>query len=62
MKITTALEVSKQEKNLIQSALIIYTEYLTKMLSDCSEGSCKALVNTTLTDTNRLLNEIERSL
>jgi len=62
MKITTTLEVSKQEKNLIQSALIIYIDYLNKMLPESPEGSCKALISETLTQTNRLLSEMELSM
>jgi len=59
MKITTTLEVSKQEKDLIQSALTVYVNHLTKMLSDSTEGGCKTFINKTLTDTNRLLSEME---
>jgi len=62
MKITTTLEVSKQEKDLIQSALTVYVNHLTKMLSDNPEGSSKAFINATLTDTNRLLSEMELSM
>jgi len=62
MKITTTLEVSKQEKNLIQSALTAYIEHLTKMLSESPEGGCKTFINKTLTDTNRLLSEMELSM
>lgn len=49
MKITTTLEVSKQEKNIIYNALEAYIKYLTEMLSDCPEGTSKTLINTTLT-------------
>lgn len=62
MKITTTLEVSKQEKDLIQSALTVYVNHLTTMLSDNTEGTSKTLITTTLTNTNRLLSEMELSL
>jgi len=62
MKITTTLEVSKEEKNLIHSALIAYIEHLTKILSESPEGTSKTLINTTLTNTNRLLSEMELSM
>jgi len=62
MKITTTLEVSKEEKNLIHSALTTYVEHLTKMLSDSPESGCKTFINTTLTNANRLLSEMELSL
>jgi len=62
MKITQTLEVSKQEKNIIYNALESYIEHLTKILSDSPEGGCKTLINTTLTNTNRLLSEMELSM
>jgi len=62
MKITTTLEVSKQEKDLIQSALTVYVNHLTTMLSDSTEGTSKTLINTILTNTNRLLSEMELSM
>lgn len=62
MKITTTLEVSKQEKNIIYNALEAYIKYLTGMLPDSPKGSCKTLINTTLTNTNRLLSEMELSM
>jgi len=62
MKITQTLEVSKQEKNIIYNALEAYIKYLTEMLSESQEGACKTLINTTLTDTNRLLSEMSQSM
>jgi len=62
MKITQTLEVSKQEKKLIYDALESYIKYLTEMLPDNPEGNCKTLINTTLTDTNRLLSEMSQSM
>ena len=62
MKITTSIEVSKQEKNIIYNALEVYIKYLTKTLSDSPEGESKTLINATLTDTNRLLSEMEKSM
>ena len=61
MKITTTLEVSKQEKKLIYNALEAYIKYLTEMLPDSHEGESKTLINTTLTDTNRLLSEMSQT-
>ena len=60
MKITTTLEVSKQEKDLIQSALTVYVNHLTKTLSESTECTSKTFITTTLT--NRLLSEMELSL
>jgi len=62
MKITQTLEVSKQEKNIIYNALEVYIKYLTEMLSDNPEGSCKTLISETLTDTNRLIYEMELTM
>jgi len=62
MKITTTLEVSKQEKTIIYNALEAYINHLTEMLSDSPEGTCKTFINATLTDTNRLLSEMELSM
>jgi len=62
MKITQTLEVSKQEKNIFYNALEVYIKYLTKTLSDSPEGESKTLINTTLTDTNRLLSEMSQSM
>jgi len=62
MKITTIMETTKQEKNIIYDALNVYIAYLTKMLSDSPEGTSKTLINTTLTNTNRLLSEMESSM
>ena len=62
MKITQTLEVSKQEKNIIYNALESYIKYLTELLSDSLEGSCKASISETLTQTNRLLSEMELSM
>jgi len=62
MKITQTLEVSKQEKNIFYNALEAYVKYLTEMLSDNQEGGCKTLVSETLTQTNRLLSEMEISM
>jgi len=62
MKITTSIEVSKQEKNIIYNALESYIKYLTETLSDNPEGTSKTLINTTLTDTNRLLSEMSQSM
>ena len=62
MKITTTLEVSKQEKNIIYNALEAYIIYLNKILLDSQKGSCEALINVTLTQTNRLISEMEVSM
>ena len=62
MRITQTLEVSKQEKNIIYNALEAYIKYLTETLSDSLEGTSKTLINTTLTDTNRLLSEMSQSM
>jgi len=62
MKITTTLEVSKQEKGIIYNALESYIKYLTELLSDSPEGTCKASISETLTQTNRLLSEMELSM
>jgi len=62
MKITQTLEVSKQEKNIIYSALEAYIKYLTETLLDSQEGTSKTLINATLTDTNRLLSEMSQSM
>jgi len=62
MKITQTLEVSKQEKNIIYNALEAYINHLAEMLSDSPEGTCKASISETLTQTNRLLSEMELSM
>jgi len=64
MKITTTLEVSKQEKNIIYNSLEAYIKfkYLTEMLSDSHEGGCKVSISETLTQTNRLLSEMELTM
>ena len=62
MKITQTLEVSKQEKNIIYNALEAYIKYLTEMLSDSPEGTFKVLISETLTQTNRLISEMEVSM
>jgi len=62
MKITTTLEVSKQEKNIIYNALEAYIIYLNKILLDSQKGSCEALISETLTQTNRLISEMEVSM
>ena len=62
MKITTTLEVSKQEKGIIYNALESYIKYLTELLSDSPEGTCKASISETLTQTNRLLSEMELTM
>lgn len=62
MKITTTLEVSKQEKNIIYSALEAYIKYLTEMLPNSPKGNCETLINATLTDTQRLLNDMEKTM
>jgi len=62
MKITTVMETTKQEKDIIHDALTVYITYLTKMLSESTEGVGKVLFNTALTDTNRLLSEIKESM
>jgi len=62
MKITTIMETTKQEKTIIYDALNVYITYLTKMLSDSTECTSKTLITTTLTNTNRLLSEMELSL
>jgi len=62
MKITQTLEVSKQEKNIIYNALEAYIKYLTELLSDSPEGACKTSISETLTQTNRLLSEMELSM
>jgi len=62
MKITTTLEVSKQEKNIIYNALESYVKCLTEMLPNSPEGGCKTLISETLTQTNRLISEMELSM
>jgi len=62
MKITSIMETNKQEKTIFYDALNVYITYLTKMLSDSPEGTSKTLITTTLTNTNRLLSEMELSL
>lgn len=62
MKITTIMETTKQEKTIIYDALTVYITYLEGMLSDCPEGTSKTFINTTLTNTNRLLSEMESSI
>ena len=62
MKITQTLEVSKQEKNIIYNSLEAYIKYLTELLSDSPEGTCKASISETLTQTNRLLSEMELTM
>jgi len=62
MKITTTLEVSKQEKNIIYNSLEAYIKYLTEMLPDSHEGGCKVSISETLTQTNRLLSEMELTM
>jgi len=62
MKITTIMETTKQEKTIIYDALQVYINHLTKMLSDSPEGTSKTLIITTLTNTNRLLSEMELSM
>ena len=62
MKITQTLEVSKQEKNIIYNALESYIKYLTEILPDSPEGGCKTSISETLTQTNRLLSEMELSM
>jgi len=62
MKITTTLEVTKEEKKNIYDALQVYQDYLTKMLSDSPEGESKTFINTTLTDTNRLISKMLQSM
>ena len=59
MKITQTLEVSKQEKNIIYNALESYIKYLTEMLPNSPEGGYKTLISETLTQTNRLISEME---
>jgi len=58
MKITTTLEVSKQEMDIISDALKVYVEYLNKTLSDSPECHCKAQISDTLTMTNKLVYEL----
>jgi len=62
MKITQTLDVSKQEKNIIYNALEAYIKYLTEMLPNSPEGSCKTSISETLTQTNRLISEMELSM
>ena len=62
MKITSIMETNKQEKTIIYDALNVYITYLAKILSDSTEGASKTLITTTLTNTNRLLSEMELSL
>jgi len=62
MKITQTLEVSKQEKNIIYNALEAYIKYLNEMLPNSPEGGCKTSISETLTQTNRLLSEMELSM
>jgi len=62
MKITSIMETTKQEKTIIYDAINVYITYLTKMLSDSTEGTSKTLITTTLTNTNRLLSEMELSV
>jgi len=62
MKITSIMETTKQEKTIFYDALNVYIKYLTEMLSESTEGTSKTLITTTLTNTNRLLSEMELSL
>jgi len=58
MKITTTIEVTKQEKNIIYDALQVYQDYLNKMLPDNPEGGCKALIDKTIVETNELISQM----
>lgn len=62
MIIKTTIEVTKQEKDIIYDALQVYQDYLAKMLLDSPEGGCKALINNTIVETNKLVNEIKKSI
>ena len=62
MKITTTIEVTKQEKNIIYDALQVYQDYLNKMLPDSPQGGCRTLIDKTIVDVNELVSEMEKNM
>lgn len=62
MKITTTIEVTKQEKNILYNALQAYQEYLNKMLQENQQGFAQKIVEETIATTNKLFIELEQSI
>lgn len=65
MKITTTIEVTKQEKNILHSALQAYKEYLNKMVleKDYQDSEfAKKIINETVIETNKLLEVLEQNI
>ena len=65
MKITTTIEITKQEKNILYNALQAYQEYLSKLLleEDYNKNEfAKKMVDEIFEETNKLFNELEKEL
>jgi hypothetical protein len=59
MKITTTIEVTKQEKDIIYNALQAYQNYLDKLSRDHVQVK---LIDELIITTNELVNEFERKV
>lgn len=61
MKITTTIEVTKQEKNIIYNALQAYQNYLDD-LAKSNKGFDSKIVNNLIVTVNELFSQLEKEM
>jgi len=62
MKITTTIEVTKQEKNIIYDAIRVYQDHINSLIQDTSLGVTKTILDEIMATINKLFKEFEQNI